>query len=40
MVDIIIPVLIAFVLFYALIKKVDAYSSFVNGANSLRIFIN
>ena len=32
MVDIIIPVLIAFVLFYALIKKVDAYSSFVNGA--------
>lgn len=32
MVDIIIPVLIAFVLFYALIKKVDAYSSFVEGA--------
>ena len=32
MVDIIIPVLIAFVLFYALIKKVDAYSIFVNGA--------
>ena len=32
MVDIIIPVLIAFVLFYALIKKVDAYSSFVSGA--------
>ena len=32
MVDIIIPVLIAFVLFYALIKKVDAYSSFVKGA--------
>lgn len=32
MVDIIIPVLIAFVLFYALIKKVDAYSSFVAGA--------
>ena len=32
MVDIIIPVLIAFVLFYCLIKKVDAYSGFVNGA--------
>ena len=32
MVDIIIPVLIAFVLFYALVKKVDAYSSFVSGA--------
>ena len=32
MVDIIIPTLIAFVLFYALIKKVDAYSSFVAGA--------
>ena len=32
MVDIIIPSLIAFVLFYALIKKVDAYSSFVTGA--------
>ena len=32
MVDIVIPVLIAFVLFYALIKRVDAYSSFVTGA--------
>ncbi len=32
MVDIFIPVLIAIVLFYALIKKVDAYSSFVKGA--------
>ena len=32
MVDIIIPMLIAFVLIYALIKKVDAYSGFVNGA--------
>ena len=32
MVDIIIPTLIAFVLFYAVIKKVDAYFGFVNGA--------
>ena len=32
MVDIIIPVLIAFVLIYALIKNVDAYSGFVKGA--------
>ena len=32
MVDIIIPMLIAFVLIYALFKKVDAYSGFVNGA--------
>ena len=32
MVDLIIPVLIAFVLIYALIKGVDAYSSFVKGA--------
>ena len=32
MVDIIIPVLIAFVLMYALFKKVDAYAGFVNGA--------
>ena len=32
MVDIFIPVLIAFVLIYALIKGVDAYSGFVNGA--------
>lgn len=32
MVDIIIPILIAFVLIYALIKKVDAYSGFVKGA--------
>ena len=32
MVDIIIPILIAFVLMYSLIKKVDAYSGFVNGA--------
>ena len=32
MVDIIIPMLIAFVLFYAVIKKVDAYFGFVNGA--------
>ncbi|MBR6778949.1 MAG: spore maturation protein [Clostridia bacterium] len=32
MVDIVIPMLIAFVLIYAMIKKVDAYSSFVKGA--------
>ena len=32
MVDIFIPILIAFVLFYALIKGVDAYSNFVEGA--------
>lgn len=32
MVDIIIPMLIAFVMIYALIKKVDAYSGFVVGA--------
>ena len=32
MVDIFIPALIAGVLFYALIKNVDAYSSFVKGA--------
>lgn len=32
MADIILPVLIAGVLIYSLIKKVDAYSSFVNGA--------
>lgn len=32
MVDLLIPVLIAFVLMYALIKNVDAYSSFVKGA--------
>ena len=34
MIDIIIPMLIAFVLIYALIKKVDAYSGFVNGAKN------
>jgi len=32
MVDLFIPALIALVLFYALIKKVDAYNSFVKGA--------
>ena len=32
MVDVLIPVLIAFVMLYALIKGVDAYSGFVNGA--------
>jgi spore maturation protein B len=32
MVDIIIPMLIAFVMIYALFKKVDAYSGFVAGA--------
>lgn len=32
MVDIIIPMLIAFVLMYCLFKKVDAYSGFVKGA--------
>lgn len=32
MVDVLIPVLIAFIMLYALIKGVDAYSSFVNGA--------
>lgn len=32
MVDILIPALISIVLFYCLIKKVDAYSGFVNGA--------
>ena len=32
MVDIIIPVLIAIVMTYALIKGVDAYSGFVKGA--------
>lgn len=32
MVDILIPILIAFIMIYALIKGVDGYSSFVNGA--------
>ena len=32
MVDLIIPILISFVLIYALIKGVDAYSGFVEGA--------
>ena len=32
MVDLFIPMLIAFVMIYALIKGVDAYSGFVNGA--------
>ena len=32
MVDLLIPMLIAFVLIYALIKKVDAYNGFVEGA--------
>lgn len=32
MADILLPCLIAFVLMYALIKKVDAYTSFVKGA--------
>lgn len=32
MVDILIPVLIAFIMIYALIKGVDGYSSFVSGA--------
>lgn len=32
MVDLFVPALIAFVLFFALIKKVDAYGSFVKGA--------
>ena len=32
MVDIIIPILIAFIMLFALIKGVDAYSSFVKGA--------
>ena len=32
MVDVFIPAFIAFVLFLALIKKVDAYSSFIKGA--------
>ena len=32
MVDLFIPILIAFVLIYSLIKGVDAYSGFVNGA--------
>lgn len=32
MVDIFIPVLVAFLMFYSLIKGVDAYSSFVKGA--------
>ena len=32
MIDILIPILIALVLIYALIKGVDAYSCFVNGA--------
>ena len=32
MVDILIPMLIAFVLIYALINRVDAYSGFVEGA--------
>lgn len=32
MVDLLIPILIAFVLVYALIKGVDAYSGFVKGA--------
>ena len=32
MADVLLPTLIAFVLMYALIKKVDAYSSFVKGA--------
>ncbi|MBR1987938.1 MAG: spore maturation protein [Clostridia bacterium] len=32
MTDLFIPILIAFVLIYALVKNVDAYSSFVKGA--------
>ena len=32
MVDILIPILISFIMIYALIKGVDGYSSFVNGA--------
>ena len=32
MVDLFIPILIAIVLIYALIKGVDAYTGFVNGA--------
>ena len=32
MADILLPTLIACVLMYALIKKVDAYASFVKGA--------
>lgn len=32
MVDLLIPMLIAFVMIYALIKKVDAYNGFVEGA--------
>lgn len=32
MVDLFIPIFIAFVLFYAIIKQVDVYSSFVKGA--------
>ena len=41
MVDLFIPVLIAFVLFYALIKRVDAYSGFVQGAKgSLPLMAN
>ena len=32
MVDLLIPILIAFVLIYSLIKGVDAYTGFVNGA--------
>ncbi|MBQ8614946.1 MAG: spore maturation protein [Clostridia bacterium] len=41
MVDLFIPMLIAFVLIYALIKGVDAYSGFVNGAKgSLPLMAN
>ncbi|MBQ8431071.1 MAG: spore maturation protein [Clostridia bacterium] len=32
MADVLLPTLIAFVLIYALVKKIDAYSSFVKGA--------
>ena len=34
MVDLFIPILISFVLVYALIKGVDAYSGFVQGSKS------
>ena len=41
MVDLFIPMLIAFVLIYALIKGIDGYSSFVNGARgSLPLMAN
>ena len=41
MVDVFIPMFIAFVLFFALIKKVDAYSSFVKGAKgALPLIVN